>query len=265
MRFISSSNGMPSIYISSSESKHLADHLGHAVVGKFSHSIPSALQIQKALSNMKFKMGVSWKFINAKHVLIQCEDLGDYARLLNGPRDIPVWYVDGHPMRVFKWSPDFDVFCESRIAAIWCNLIGLLIHLFDQSTLFAIGKLLGNPIQIDQATANKTWLSFTRICVEIDITKPPPEEFILDLCGRTIIQQVKWDKISSFCAECKHVGHVAAVCYATGKRERPPKKNYNEHAVRRPNGNDLNLERVPPSKTLLPPTSHTNPGHHGAI
>ncbi|XP_041995766.1 uncharacterized protein LOC121745893 [Salvia splendens] len=121
------------------------------------------------------------------------------------------------------------------IVAIWCNLIGLPIHLFDQSALFAIGKLLGTPIQVDRATANKTRLSFARICVEIDITKPPPEEIILDICGRETAQQVRWDKIPAYCRECKHVGHSSNVSYAVGKTERPPKRNYNNAAPQKAN------------------------------
>ncbi|XP_042029130.1 uncharacterized protein LOC121776068 [Salvia splendens] len=150
--------------------------------------------------------------------------MADYARLLSGPKGTPVRFIDRHPMRVFKWSPDFDAYCESLVAAIWCNLIGLPIHLFDHAALFAIGKLLGNPIQVDRAMANKSRLSFARISVEIDITKPPPEEII---CGRETIQQVKWDKIPAYCMECRHVGHRSEVCYAAGKAERPLKRNYN--------------------------------------
>ncbi|XP_042044102.1 uncharacterized protein LOC121789801 [Salvia splendens] len=130
-------------------------------------------------------------------------------------------------MRVFKWYPDFNAYCESPIAAIWCNLIGLPIHLYDQSALYAIGKLLGNPIEIDRAMAKKSRLSFARLCIEIDITKAPPEEIILDICGRPLVQQVKWDKIMSYCVDCKHVGHKNEVCYASGKTARPPKRNYN--------------------------------------
>ncbi|XP_042035112.1 uncharacterized protein LOC121781440 [Salvia splendens] len=153
--------------------------------------------------------------------------MADYARLISGPKGTPVWFIDRHPMRVFKWSPEFDAYCESPIAAIWYNLIGLPIHLFDHAALFAIGKLFGTPIQVDRATASKSRLSFARICIEIDITKPPPEEIILDICGRETVQQVKWDKIPAYCLECRHVGHSSEVCYAAGKVERPPKRNYN--------------------------------------
>lgn len=57
--------------------------MGHAIVGKFSHSIPSPQQIQKALNNIKFARDYSRKFINAKHILIQFEDLNDYACMLS--------------------------------------------------------------------------------------------------------------------------------------------------------------------------------------
>ena len=101
---------------------------------------------------MKFVGEYLWSYINAKHILVQFKLLADYAKLLNGPNGMPVWFVDRHPMRVFKWSPDFDPFFESPIAPIWCNLVGLPIHLFERSALFAIGGLLGTPIQVDYAT-----------------------------------------------------------------------------------------------------------------
>ena len=118
---IGESSGLPSIYFSGSDTSFLADKLGYAIVGKFSHSIPSFLHIQKALQGMRFLGEFSWRYINAKHVLIQFRLIADYAKLLNGPNGMPVWFIDRHPMRVFKWTPKFDPFFESPIAAIWCN------------------------------------------------------------------------------------------------------------------------------------------------
>ena len=165
------------------------------MVEKFSHSIPSGHQIQNALQGMKFSGEFSWSYINAKHILVQFKLLADYAKLLNGPNDRPVWFIDRHPMRIFKWTPDFDPFFESPIAPVWCNLVGLPIHLFERSALFAIGGLLGTPIQVDYATISQKWLSFARICIEIDISKAPPEEIVIDIQGREIRQKVKWDTL----------------------------------------------------------------------
>ena len=169
----------------------MAGKLGYAVVGKFSHSIPSSIHIQRALQGMRFIGEFSWKYINAKHVLIQFNLIENYAKLLSGPNGMPVWFVDRHPMRVFRWTPEFDPFFESPIAAVWCNLVGLPIHLFEKSALFAIGGLLGEPLQVDHATITHSRLSFARLCIEIDISKTPVEEIVLDLQGREIRQIVK--------------------------------------------------------------------------
>lgn len=176
-------SGLPAIYFSGSDNTYLAEKLGHAVVGKFSHSIPSSQQIQKALQGLKFWGAYSWSYINAKHVLIQFEVLSDYAKILSGPNGRPVWFIERHPMRVFKWTPDFDPFFESPIAAVWCNLVGLPIHLFEKSALFAIGGLLGTPIQVDHDTISKRRLSFARLCIEIDISKSQMEETVIDIQG----------------------------------------------------------------------------------
>ena len=196
--------------------------MGHAVVGKFSHSIPSSNQVQKMLENIKFTTGITWNYINAKHIIIKLEDIEDYARLLNGPRGSPVWFIDHHPMRVFKWTPSFDSFFETPIASVWCNVIAVPVHLFEISALYAIGSLLGNPIQLDHDTANKKRLSFARICVEIDISKPPTEKVVLDILGKEMILKVKWDKIPLYCKDCRHVGHSSRNCHAFGNKETQP-------------------------------------------
>ncbi|XP_042023099.1 uncharacterized protein LOC121770435 [Salvia splendens] len=202
--------------------------MGHAIVGKFSHSTTSTNQVQKMLGNIKFIKGFKWNYINAKHLIIQFEFIEDYAKMLNGPSGTPVWYVDHHPMRVFKWTPDFDSFFETPIAAVWCKVIGVPIHLFEVSTLYAIG----NPIQLDHDTTSRKRLYFARICVEIDISKPHTEEVVLDILGKETILKVKWDKIPSYCRECKHVGHSSRNCHAFGKKDTPP-ANYPNLAYNR--------------------------------
>ena len=104
------SSGLPSILFSGVESSFLAEKIGYTVVGKFSHSILSSLHLQRAFMGMKFLGEFSWKYINAKHVLVQFHLIDDYAKLLSGPNGMPVWFIDRHPMRVFKWTPDFDPF-----------------------------------------------------------------------------------------------------------------------------------------------------------
>lgn len=230
-----SCEGVPSLTFSNEETKYLADKIGHAIIGKFSRTIPTARQIQKSLSNIQFIDGFKWKFVNAKHILIQFRDVRDYGQMLNGPNGASVWHIGQHPMRVFKWTPDFDTFFESPIAAVWCKVIGLPIHLYDQSALIAIGKLLGKPIQVDLATFTQNRLTFARICIEIDISTPPPEEINLNILGKDNRYKVVWDRIPLFCVECKHVGHVKEACLTLEKKEGQHTKDPNRPShFRRP-------------------------------
>ncbi|KAL1537880.1 peroxidase [Salvia divinorum] len=222
--------GTPCLFFSTDESTDLAGRLGPAIVGKFSHSIPTAHQIQKALGNLKLVGTMSWNFLNAKHVFIQLSEMCDYAKILNGPNNSPVWYIEHHPMRVFKWTPDFDPFFEIPIVALWCNILALPIHLFEESALIAIGNLLGHAVQVDRATISRSRVSFARICVEVDISQHIPEEITLDIAGKRVTLKVKWDKIPLYCGECRHVGHNADNCYAFGRRPMPPKRDYSRGA-----------------------------------
>ena len=151
---------------------------------------------------------LKWNFINAKHILIILTEIDDYVKVLCGANNNNIWFIEHHPMRMFKWTPDFDLFFETPIAAVWCNLHALPIHLFEESMLFSIGKLFGNPIQIDNNTVTRARLSYARICIEIDISKPAPEKYILRIGGKDVVLQVKWDPIPKYCPACKHVGHI---------------------------------------------------------
>ncbi|XP_041990271.1 uncharacterized protein LOC121741533 isoform X2 [Salvia splendens] len=222
MGIIGESLGKPSIYFSATDTPYLAPRLGHVVVGKFPLSIPTSQHIQNAFANMNF-VGCSWKYLDDRHVLIELSDFTDYVNLLNGPNGIPVWFIEQHPMRVFEWTTEFDLSFESRNVAVWCSLFALPLRFFDTATLFAIGRIFGNPIKIDHATITRSRISFARMCVEIDISKPPPKKFVLDIGGREITRRVKWDKIPLFCMDCRNVGHSKVTCCKTfrKKRKRP--------------------------------------------
>ncbi|KAL1554436.1 hypothetical protein AAHA92_14993 [Salvia divinorum] len=129
-------------------------------------------------------------------------------------------------MRVFKWTFDFDSFFETPIAAVWYNLHALTIHYYDDSMLFSIRKLFGEPIQVDHNIATRARLSYARICVEIDISKPVPEKYMIRVEEKDVTLQVKCDKVPQYCSSCKHVGHLEEHCYAFGKRPAPPKKDF---------------------------------------
>ncbi|KAH6767718.1 hypothetical protein C2S52_018701 [Perilla frutescens var. hirtella] len=127
-------DGTPVLLFNSNDHDFLAGRMGLALVGKFSHAIPSPANIEKALRNIQ----------------------------ISGAHELPIWFVNGCPMRVFKWTPGFNPSFETSIFAIWITLPGLPLHLFDHNALFKIGSIFGNPIQIENATANRTRVSFAK-------------------------------------------------------------------------------------------------------
>lgn len=54
------------------------------------------------------------------------------------------------------------------------SLENLPIHFFNKAALFSIVVAVEKPLKIDEATANTTRPSFTRVYIEIDLLKSLP-------------------------------------------------------------------------------------------
>lgn len=96
-----------------------------------------------------------------------------------------LWMIEGSPMRVFKWTPDFDSRVESSVTPVWIGLPELPLHLFHKKALFEITSLIGKPLKVDKPTADQTRPSIARVCVELDLLKDRVEEIAL-VCGDVI-------------------------------------------------------------------------------
>src|SRR4051812_13507762 len=116
-------------------------------------------------------------------------------------------------MRMFKWSADFRLECESLIVPVWISLPNLPLFLFNKSGLFSIGSLLGKPLTLDSATADLSRPSVARICVEIDLLKKLPTTVRLDCeAPEGFWQEVIYEKLPSYCKTCKRFGHDSNAC-----------------------------------------------------
>ncbi|KAL2487045.1 DUF4283 domain-containing protein [Abeliophyllum distichum] len=56
-------------------------------------------------------------------------------------------------MRVLKWTCDFGPDCETPIAPVWLSFPLLPVHMRSKG-VFALAKIVGIPLHIDEATAN---------------------------------------------------------------------------------------------------------------
>ncbi|KAK4392369.1 hypothetical protein Sango_2014700 [Sesamum angolense] len=158
--------------------------------------------------------------INSKHFLITLTNEFDYSRLWLRR----IWYLKGLPMRVFKWSPMFSPTQESSIVPVWVSLPELPAHLFRKDVLFVIAKIIGTPLQIDNSTTNQSKFFKAKVCVEIDILKPMPQEVDLQICGEIIVQKIEYEHVPTYCSLCHHVGHQDSAWYSKGNAPKPPSR-----------------------------------------
>lgn len=92
--------------------------------------------------------------------------------------------------------PDFDPFTDvtERIMA-WVRIPCLPIEYYDSNFLMRVGKLIREPMKVDQATSLVSRGKFARICVEVDLTKPLLTKFKL----RNQIRHIEYKGLYQVC------------------------------------------------------------------
>ncbi|KAL0341725.1 UNVERIFIED_CONTAM: hypothetical protein Scaly_1835100 [Sesamum calycinum] len=222
-------HGRPTVIFSDSETQSLVAHFRLALIGKFSQGTPPYSQLHRLLAKSGIKGAFTVSLINNKHALISLSNESDFTRLWLRR----IWYLNGFPMRVFKWSPTFTPEQESSIIPIWVNFPELPAHLYRKDALFAIANNIGTPLQIADSTLNQSNLAKARVCVEMDLLKPLLKEIDLQIRGATIVQKIVYEHIPHYCSLCKHVGHIDAECYSKGSAPKPPphRRNFGQKAA----------------------------------
>ncbi|KAL0407594.1 UNVERIFIED_CONTAM: hypothetical protein Sradi_1693800 [Sesamum radiatum] len=214
-------NGRPTITFSDDETHSLAAAFRFALVGKFSHGSPPFSQLHQLLAKTGIKGTFTVSMINRKHALIIPSIESDYSRLWLRR----IWFLNGFPMRVLKWSPTFSTAHESPIVPIWASFPELPAHLFKKDVLFSLAKFIGTPLQIADSTFNQSNLSKARVCIEIDLLKPLVEEIDINIFGSTIVQKIVYEQVPYYCSLCKHIGHQDSECYSKGHSKTPISKS----------------------------------------
>ncbi|PKU85717.1 hypothetical protein MA16_Dca018572 [Dendrobium catenatum] len=147
--------------------------------------------------------------LDSKHIAIQLFNDLDYSRVFARRS----YFILNCQMRIFKWTPFFDVKEESPIVLIWISFPNLRLHFFNTKVLFALGSIFGRPLKTDQATASRTRPSVARVLVEVNITKKYAKEVWVGSKTFKYLQKVKFEKVPYFCTHCKPHGHDLVDCF----------------------------------------------------
>ncbi|KAG8370048.1 hypothetical protein BUALT_Bualt14G0077100 [Buddleja alternifolia] len=201
-------NGRKTIFISNEEDEFMAAPYQYSLMGKFSHGYQTMTRLRAkfvAVGLLKgFKIGV----LDNKHVWIKLLDPNDYARIWMKQ----VWYFDGFPMRVLKWTRDFDPREESPIMPIWIKVLGLKPHWFHRKFLFHVASLIGKPLKLDEATTEIDNPSLARICVEVNVMENLISEIPIQMEGKSCVLKIQYEGIPEYCKVCRHRGHSMTAC-----------------------------------------------------
>ncbi|KAL2237684.1 UNVERIFIED_CONTAM: hypothetical protein Sindi_0960100 [Sesamum indicum] len=250
-------HGRPTLSFADAETEELAAPYRFSLVGKFSHGAPPYSQMHQLIARLGIQGAFTVSMINSKHALISLSSESDYSRLWLRR----IWFLQGFPMRIFKWMPTFTPTQESSVVPIWVCFPELPAHLFRKEALFSVASMVGSPLQIDALTLNKSKLSKARVCVEIDLLKPIIEEFDLHINGVTIVQKVVFENLPEYCSLCKHVGHKDIDCFSKGNAPKPPSRNKINHKHQQFAGIEIK-QACDKGKKVTVPVSHPAADHN---
>lgn len=160
------------------------------------------------------KLGLKGDFLlghrDPKHMLIRLQHEVDFKRIWL--REL--WFIEGVPMRVFRWEPNFRPDVESAKAPVWISLPCLPLFLFDKRCLYSIGQLIRSPLSLDASMVDLSHTSVARLCVKVDLLKKLPRRIWLEC--RDVIpaywQDVMYERLSSYCKHCRRLGHELNAC-----------------------------------------------------
>ncbi|XP_019224481.1 PREDICTED: uncharacterized protein LOC109206146 [Nicotiana attenuata] len=82
-----------------------------------------------------------------------------------------------------------------------------------------IASAVGTPIFADECTTKKTRISYARMLIEVNVTRPLKEEiWVRDPKGKQFLQDVYYEWKPKFCEQCQKVGHSCAP-HGTGTKQ----------------------------------------------
>ncbi|XP_026457315.1 uncharacterized protein LOC113358023 [Papaver somniferum] len=97
---------------------------------------------------------------------------------------------------------------DFKYVCFWIHVYGLPFSMLNPSKVLNIIQNIGKPDPIDTTMAAK-WGKYTRVRVQLDITKPLPKDMIITLKSKKKITiHFRYEKLPRMCFFCGFFGHV---------------------------------------------------------
>ncbi|KAI0519467.1 hypothetical protein KFK09_006915 [Dendrobium nobile] len=131
----------------------------------------------------------------------------DFEMALSG---VP-WFFLEWPFFLQKWSPHPKrVECSS--IPIWVRIVDLPLCCWTPSGISRIASFIGIPLVVDTPTAQKTRLTFARVCIEVTSKSVLPDLIPISLDGESMMLEVQYEWKPTPCEICDSLVHSADIC-----------------------------------------------------
>ncbi|XP_020685357.2 uncharacterized protein LOC110101699 [Dendrobium catenatum] len=182
------------------------------------------------------------------------------------------WFLLGKPFILQRCSPKFKPKRdEDAPIPVWIKIVDFPLALWTPTGISKISSYIGIPISVDALTANRSRLTFARICVLISKDSPLPDEISIEIEGEDITLTVLYDWKPEKCEGCGSLIHPFSLCPKNPNPKpvlppQPPKSRgrstsrqpHNRPATSQPNAHVLPskftipIQNTYPSPALLP-------------
>lgn len=87
------------------------------------------------------------------------------------------------------------------------------IHFSNKAAFFSIAIAIGNPLKIDEATANLMRPSVAQVCIEVDFLKHSSQRIWIGTgAASRFWQDVCYENLPPYCSHCLKMGHSSSHC-----------------------------------------------------
>lgn len=196
----------PAILLTKEEKQRMRRPWKHALIIKMFDAKIGYMSLMKRLKKKWELNGVLvLTDIGHEYFIARFSNIGDYNHVLTqGP-----WLLDDNYLTIRKWIPTFiPDDSPMRFITAWVRIPHLSVEYFDKEFLQKVGGKIGKVARIDNNTALAQRGQFTRLSVELDLSKPLLSKFWLK--GR--IWKVQYEGLRLICFKCGKIGHQGDNC-----------------------------------------------------
>ncbi|XP_058753527.1 uncharacterized protein LOC131626708 [Vicia villosa] len=135
------------------------------------------------------------------------------------------YFIYVKPLFMKYWSIDFELTTDLlRVLPLWITLSNLPLHLWGSKSISKITSAVGRPITTDECTTRKLRISYARVLVEVDITKPVKESVTIQgHNGKEWEQKIEYEWRSKYCQTCLKIGHDCSIKKGIGQQKQVQK------------------------------------------